>query len=288
MISRARRIVVALAAVLITVPVLAQEQVTVVRRNGERISGRFEAWNRQTDTVYVRASQADQRQLPMRDVLVIDVGGGANNLPANETQAAAGGDHVLVTRSGEILRGRLISIDGGQGSENESVPRTIVFQSGGERRVPMSQAARLYLGNYPQQTTSAPPATTLPAPTPAPPGAIRLPANQQWTATNLAIRRGDRVQFSSQGEIQLSDDAGDRATVAGSLRGRKAPNSPAPGLLAGALIGRVGNGAPFAIGNQTDPLPMPGEGPLWLGINDDEVSDNRGDFVVTLRLIRGR
>ena len=290
MIPRSLRIVVALAAMLITIPVLAQEQVTVVRRNGERISGRFEAWNRQTDAVYVRASQSDQRQFPMRDVLVIDVGGSASNLPANETQAAAGAYHVLVTRGGEILRGRLISIDGGQGSENESVPRTIVFQSGGERRVPMSQAARLYLGNYPQQSTSTPPATTLPAPTPtpAPPGAIRLPANQQWTATNLASRRGDRVQFSAQGEIQLSDDGGDRATVAGSLRGRKAPNSPAPALLAGALIGRVGNGAPFAIGNQTDPLPMPGEGPLWLGINDDEMNDNRGDFVVTLRLIRGQ
>jgi hypothetical protein len=284
MTSRARWIVVALAAV-IGIPVLAQEQVTVVRRNGERVSGRFEAWNRQSDAVYVRSSQSDQRQFPMADVLVIDIGGSANNLPANETQAAAGADHVLVTRGGEILRGRLISIDGGQGSENESVPRTIVFQSGGERRVPMSQAARLYLGNYPQQSAAAPPAL---APTPAAPGSIRVPANQQWTATNMTIRRGDRVQFGGQGEIQLSDDAGDRATVAGSLRGRKAPNAPAPGLLAGALIGRVGNGAPFAIGNQTDALPMPGEGPLWLGINDDEVSDNRGDFAVTLRLIRGR
>lgn len=279
-----RQSVLVIATVLaVALPAVAQEQVTVVRRNGERVSGRFEAWNRQTDVVYVRVSQSDQRQFPMRDVLVIEVGGTAGNLPANETDAARGADHVLVTRGGEIVRGRLVSIEGGQGSENESIPRTVVFQAGGERRTPMSQIARLYLGSYPAQQTPAPPETG-----PAPPGSIRVPGNQRWTATNLTVRRGDQVQFTANGEIQLSDDASDKAAPAGSLKGRKAPNSPSPDLPAGALIGRIGRGAPFAIGNQTTPLPMPGEGPLWVGINDDEVSDNKGDFVITARLIRGR
>jgi hypothetical protein len=259
----------------------------VVRRNGERVSGRFEAWNRQTDTVYIRVSQPDQRTFPMRDVLVIDVGGSAQNLPAAETDAARGGDHILVTRGGEVLRGRLVNIEGGEGSENASIPRTVTFQAGGERRLPLAQISRLYMGNYPQQTV----ATPAPAPAaagPLAPGAIRVPANQQWTATNVTIRRGDRVQFSAQGEIQLSDDGGDRASAAGSLRGRSAPNSPVPSVLAGALIGRLGNGPPFAIGNQTDALPMPGEGVLWVGINDDEVNDNRGELIVTIRVVRGR
>jgi hypothetical protein len=282
-----RLAIVTLTLVLTAATAGAQEQVTVVRRNGERIAGRFEAWNRQTDTVYIRVSASDQRTFPMRDVLVIEVGGNATNLPGNETDAARGADNVLVTRGGEVLRGRLISIDGGQGSENESIARVIVFQSGGERRVPMSQTARLYLGNYPQQTTAVPAPAPLPQ-TPATPGSLRVPANQQWTPTNVTVRRGDRVQFSAQGEIQLSDDPGDRAVAAGSVRGRKAPNSQAPNLPAGALIGRLGNGAPFAIGDQTQPLTLPGEGPLWLGINDDEFSDNRGDLVVTIRVIRGR
>jgi hypothetical protein len=267
-----------------TAPAAAQDQVTVVRRSGDRISGLFEAWNRQTDTVYVRVSPSDQRTFPMRDVLVIDVGGSASNLPAAEIEAARGADHVLVTRGGELLRGRLISIDGGPGSENESIARVVVFQSGGERRVPMSQTARLYLGNYPQPTAAAPPL----APTAVPPGAIRVPANQAWTATNITVRRGDRVQFSTQGEIQLSDDPNDRAAAAGSLRGRTARNAPAPTLPAGAFIGRIGTGAPFAIGNQTEPLTLPGEGPLWVGINDDEFGDNKGEFVVNIRVIRGR
>lgn len=279
-----RSLIVLITALVVAPPVSAQEQVTVVRRGGDRVSGRFEAWNRQTDTVYIRVTQSDQRTFPMRDVLVIDVGGDANSLPPAEVEAARGADHVLVTRGGEVLRGRLVNIEGGQGSENEAIPRTVSFQAGNERRLPLAQVARLYLGTYPQATTAAPPA----AAAPLPPRAIRVPANQQWTATNVAIRRGDHAQFTAQGEIQLSDDAGDRASAAGSLRGRTAASSPAPNLLAGALIGRLGNGPPFAIGNQTDPLPMPGEGLLWLGVNDDEVSDNRGDLVVTVRVIRGR
>ena len=128
----------------------AQDQVTILRRSGEKVSGRFEAWTRQTDTVYVRVSQPDQRKFPMADVLVIDVGGNATNLPATERAAAAGGDHVLVTRGGEVLRGRLLNIEGGEGSASENEPRTVSFQAGGERRFRMSEVARIYLGNYPK------------------------------------------------------------------------------------------------------------------------------------------
>ena len=277
-----RLVVLALVALLMEAAPYAQEQVTVVRRNGDKVSGRFEDWNRQTDAVYVRVSPSDQQQFPMRDVLVIDVGGNAGNLPSNETQAAQGGDHVLVTRGGEMLKGRLVNIEGGEGSAKENEPRTVTFQAGGERRLRLSEVARIYLGNYPQQTSGGGTAASVP------PGAIRVPGNQQWTATNITVRQGDRVQFSVQGEIQLSPDADDKASAAGSLKGRKAPGAPAPQFLAGALIGRIGGGQPFPIGNQTDPLPMSGAGPLWLGINDDNVADNSGELAVTVRVIRGR
>jgi hypothetical protein len=41
----------------------------------------------------------------------------------------------------------------------------------------------------------------------------------------------------------------------------------------------VGNGAPFGIGNQTE-VRMPDAGELWLGVNDSDVNDNRGEFRV--------
>jgi len=145
------RIVLSLCAVgVLASTAQAQEQVTIARRNGEKVSGRFEAWVRQTDQVYVRVTQNDQRKFPMADVIVIDVGGSAQNLPANERQAAAGDDHVLVTRGGEVLKGRLVNIEGGQGSQVESEPRTVTFQAGGERRFKMSEVARIYLGRFPR------------------------------------------------------------------------------------------------------------------------------------------
>ena len=267
----------------------AQEQVTVVQRNGERVSGRFEDWARTNDTVYIRVTQDDQRRIPMREVLVIAVGGDANNLPAAETQAAQSSSHVLVTRSGEVLTGGLTAIEGGLGSGKEGEPRGVTFQAGGERKFRFADVARIYMGNYPRPTVAAPAPAPAPAPSAAvPEGSVRVAANQQWTATNMNIRRGDRVLFTPDGEIQLSGEADDKASASGSLKGRTAANAPMPSVLAGALIGRIGNGAPFAIGNQSLPLPMPGDGPLWLGINDDQVSDNTGALIVRVLVSRGR
>jgi len=273
--------------------VFAQERVTVVKRNSERVVGFFDDWVRATDTVYVRVSPDDQRRIGMGDILFIAVEGDPNNLPAKEIEAAHGPDHLLVTQGTEVLIGRLVNIEGGDGSAKPNERRSVTFRTtaGGERRFPFTEVRRLYLGNYPRATTAstpaAPPAATT-APTPVPEGSVRVLANQQWTATNITVRRGDRVLFTPDGEIQLSGDAGDKASANGSLKGRTAPNAPMPGVLAGALIGRIGNGAPFAIGNQSTPLPMSADGPLWLGINDDGLDDNSGQLAVRVLVTRGR
>ena len=39
----------------------------------------------------------------------------------------------------------------------------------------------------------------------------------------------------------------------------------------GGLIGRVGNSRPFPIGSNSQPITMPENGRLYLGINDEEV-----------------
>ncbi len=267
----------------------AQEQATVLKRDGSRVSGRFEAWNRNNNSLYLRLSLADQRIIPVGEASVLEVAGNADNLPASEIEAARGGDHVLVLRSGEVLRGRLVNIEGGEGSGKEDEPRSISFKSNdsGERRARFSEVRRLYFGNFP--STAATTAAANPIVEPAtPPGSVRVAGNGGWVNTGLTLRRTDRVQFTTEGQVQLSDDAEDKASSAGSLRGRYAAGSPAPSLLAGALIGRIGNGAPFAIGDQTIALPMPADGQLFLAVNDDEGGDNKGAFVVTLRVTRGR
>lgn len=274
-------------------PVGAQEQATVLKRDGSRVSGRFEAWNRNNNSLYLRPSLADQRVIPAGEVAMFEVAGDATNLPAGEIDAARGGDHVLVLRSGEVIRGRLLNIEGGEGSGKEDEPRMLSFKpnDGAERRARFSDVRRFYYGNFPASLTPAPSNPGQPAPTPETPlgpGMVRVAANARWVATTVVVSRRDRVQFTTQGQVQLSGDAEDKAGPAGSLRGRYAANAPAPSLLAGALIGRVGNSAPFAIGDQTAYLPMPADGQLFLCVNDDEVGDNTGAFTVTINVTRGR
>jgi hypothetical protein len=111
---------------------------------------------------------------------------------------------------------------------------------------------------------------------------IAVPGNAAWTPTGQTVRRGDRLSFSATGEVRLSTDASDVANANGSRAGRKSAGAPVPDAAAGALIARVGNSAPFPIGeNQT--VTMPANGQLFLGINDDHVGDNQGGYRVTLQ-----
>ena len=269
----------------------AQEQATVLKRDGTRVSGRFEAWNRNTNTLYIRVSLGDQRIIPLGDALVIDAEGDGQNLPETELGPARGGDHVLVTRAGEVIRGRMTNIEGGEGSGKDAEPRIVTFQAsgGGERRVRFTDLRRLYLGNVPSSLgpQNQAPGTQLPE-TPMPTGAIRVAGSAGWVGTSVIVGRNDRLQFTAEGQVQLSSDPEDRASPAGSLKGRYPANGPAPTLLAGALLGRIGNGPAFAIGDQTQELPVSAAGQLFLGVNDDQTSDNQGAFVVTVRHIRRR
>ena len=111
---------------------------------------------------------------------------------------------------------------------------------------------------------------------------ITVSANQLWTPTGIRVNQGDPLRLQATGQISLRpNDAKDVAIPPGSLIGRYAPNSPLPRALAGALIGRIDSGQPFGIGNQTS-IVAPASGMLYLGVNDDVVNDNSGQFTVTI------
>ena len=104
--------------------------------------------------------------------------------------------------------------------------------------------------------------------------------NQQWTSTGITVRKGERLTFNTSGEVRLSSTGDDVAQPAGATSGRKVANAPMPNQIAGALIGRIGtNGQPFGIGNLNSVV-VPETGMLFLGINDDHVADNSGNYVV--------
>jgi hypothetical protein len=198
-------------------------------------------------------------------------------LPETELSQARGDDHLLLMRGGSASKGRLVTFEGG---DRDPI---VVFRttSGEERRVRFSEIGRLYLGHYPGAGPAVDTPST-PASTSPQSGGITVNANQRWVSTGITVAQGQQVQFAASGEVQLSPDNADVATTAGSKIGRRISNGPLPGDLAGALVGRVGNGRAFGIGNQAGPLTMPNAGLLYLGVNDDNVDDNRGAFNVTV------
>lgn len=278
-----RKLMLSLALASLVLPSLSlatqerRHNATVLLRNGDRVSGLLEDVG--NGTVWVRVTLGDQRRIPLSEIALIDLVGGAQGLPETELRAARGGNHVVVLRNGSSLTGQFIDISGGEENARPDEKYAMQFRTTGgeERRMNLDEVGRIYLGNFP----GAAPSPETPAPAPA--GAVRVPGNARWVATPLVVRSGDQVRFNVDGRVQLSDDAEDVAISAGSLRQRRATGAPLPSAFAGALIARVGNSPPFPIGNVETPVTMPGNGQLYLGINDDEVADNRGEFIVNLQ-----
>lgn len=266
-----RSIVVAACAVVLAFAgtAQAQESATLVLKSGERVQGQLVDLGGVGFTIRVNG---EERRVPQNDVAVIEFAGGAE--ATNEVNAQlSGGKHVVMLRSGEQIAGNLYDISG------TSPLKITIDTPGGRRDVNSSEIGRIYLSSQGGSAVATSGAATPGATNAGAPGTITVPANQQWVPTGITVRRGERIGFNVQGEVQFAN--GERATAAGSVNQRRVSGSPLANELAGALIGRIGNGQPFAIGNQTA-IPMPESGPLYLGINDDNVSDNSGQFTVTL------
>ena len=115
---------------------------------------------------------------------------------------------------------------------------------------------------------------------------VRVNAQQRWTDSAITVRAGDTLTFEANGSITMSDDSGDTASPAGSSRGRRAPDAPVLNQLAGGLIIRIDDYGPIFVGGKTT-LVAPVGGRVYLGVNDDHLPDNRGEFIVKMG-VRGR
>ena len=249
----------------------AQENATLVLRSGERISGQLVDHGGVGFTIRVNN---EERRVPTRDVAVVEFASpGDSRLNDEWKSKLSGGQHVVQLRSGEMIAGNFYDIGGTRPL------RITVDTPSGRRDFNSSDVARIYLDTPGAGAVAT--AGSAQAAQPSEPGAIVVPANQQWVATGLTVRRGETVNFRATGEVQLSSDSNDRARTTGAMSQRRAAGSPLPDQFAGALIGRIGNGQPFAIGDQTS-LQMPASGPLYLGVNDDVVNDNQGQFNVVI------
>lgn len=280
--------VAAAAAVLVAAP-----RATLILRNGDRVNGDLVDMG---GSGFTLRTGGGEKTIATDEVAAIDFQGGA--IPGNVAARIQAGRPFVVLRNGDIVEGRLIDIGG------TNPLHLTVRTPDGERDFNSNEVSRVLLARWEgmpapaakpaEQRTNVNPTdqpTAQPTAQPSTPAehalaqggpGISVPGNPCWTDTGISVQRDQFVSFLASGEIGLSGNADDIAGPSGSKTGRYAPNAPLPSVLAGALLGRVANGQPFGIGDQTQPLVMPATGKLYLGINDDQCGDNRGEFRVLL------
>lgn len=271
-----KRTILATAAVLaLAVSAQAQENATLVLRSGEKVSGQLVDMGGAGFKVRVNGQE---RQIATNDVSVIDFTGSGDVSDA-DLNRVSGGTQTVFLRNGQAIDGQLYDISG------TSPLRITLKTPSGERELASSEIGRIVLAR-PASSVATSGSTSSGADVPEGSG-IAVPGNAAWTPTGLTVRRGERLTFSATGEVRLSADAADVANANGSRSGRKVASAPVPEAAAGALVARVGNSAPFPIG-ESGTVTMPASGQLFLGINDDHVGDNQGGYRVTIRRSNSR
>jgi hypothetical protein len=258
------------------------QQVTAVTKTGERVSGAFQ--DLANNQFYIRTGMHDDRRLPRQEVVLLDFAGNAQGLPDTELRHARGDNHVMVLRDGNVVTGQFLGIEGG-GKENFDLRVAFRSQGGEERRVRINEVTRLYLGRVDQNVLSGTGGATATSGDGGATRSVRVPANSRWVDTQITVQQGQTVNVRTSGEVNVGNNV--TAGAAGARTGERAPSrAPLPNLPMGALVGRIGNGAAFAIGDQSS-FPAPSSGQLFLMVNDDVVSDNSGEFTVELSTTGG-
>ena len=109
---------------------------------------------------------------------------------------------------------------------------------------------------------------------------VAVYADRPWTDTGINVRAGDMIRFAPTGVIQWGP--GRQDGPAGEVNSPYNRSRPLPNSAGGALIGRIGTGSGdmFYIGGDRGTFRARTSGRLYLGVNDDQLQDNSGQFRV--------
>jgi hypothetical protein len=280
------------AFVACTVAALAAaERATFILTDGERKSGQiaFHGGDRENvingQVAVGNDTGGPEFNFPLSQVAVIDFVGGTP--PQTELAQVPPSGHFMTLKTGQSQGGTFVNIIDGN---------TVIWKntSGETQRYNVTDLKRIYLNpdsartvfNYSgPSATGAAVGTSGQTNTQAGAIQVQVQANQAWNDGGITVKKGDRLQFSTTGQVNFGPNPGMTAGPQGSDMFRK-PTFPLPNGPVGALLGRIGTGAPFAIGNNPNPISMPGNGRLMLGVNDDELGDNSGAYTVTITKMR--
>ena len=111
---------------------------------------------------------------------------------------------------------------------------------------------------------------------------IIVSADVPWNDAGIEVRSGQTIYFEAQGQVRWGRDR--RDGPAGERNSPSNPNRPMGNRNAAALIGKIGNSSSdfFFIGDEAGPIRVRSSGRLYLGINDDVLTDNSGNFRVVV------
>src|SRR5262245_58935694 len=112
---------------------------------------------------------------------------------------------------------------------------------------------------------------------------VTVTANVPWSDTGIDVRAGQEIYLAASGVIRWG--SGDRRDGPdGERNSPVGPGRPLPNRPAGALIAKVGAESSDLIflGSQEGPIRMRSNGRLFLGVNDDYLNDNSGNFRVVV------
>jgi hypothetical protein len=118
---------------------------------------------------------------------------------------------------------------------------------------------------------------------------VDVPGNSRGIDTGIELRTGDQVSISASGTVIAGRRAGEVTPDGGRVSALGIVSAyPVPNAGVGALIGyiRLTNGqttAHFIIGSQQS-FAAQADGRLFLLVNDDNYSDNSGNFTVRIRV----
>lgn len=101
-----------------------------------------------------------------------------------------------------------------------------------------------------------------------------------WNDAGIDVRSGQEIYLESSGTVRWGKDR--RHGPAGESNSPRNDGRPMPTRNAAALIGKIGARSSdfFFLGDTAGPIRVRASGRLFLGVNDDFLDDNTGNFRV--------
>lgn len=276
--NRMGRILLGAAAMALAVGVVmsAQAPVTMTLRSGETMAVTLVDMGARGFEVRVNGAE---RWIPKDQVALVDFGA-----PVSVKQAWFSGmtaaNNLVVFKNGDTMLTDWTDVGG-------TSPLVLRFNTGtGEREVSANEVARIYLVAPASVSGGLTGGVNPERGGMQSDGSVAVMAAEAWTNTGLTVRTGEFLRFAVSREIRFGTGANDIATAdgnpAGTVSGGLFRRVPVQSLPVGGLIGKVGNSQAFSIGSAPQPIRMPANGQLMLGINDLTFNDNSGWFRVVI------